>query len=99
MVKNSMVKEKTLLLREIKILSLLKNKQGCFEIGLSSKGFTQIKAYGSDDNNTFFLMDLLGENLESLRSKYDNFTIPTLINTAIQMIDRIESKISFSFYD
>ncbi|CAD8208576.1 unnamed protein product [Paramecium pentaurelia] len=57
LVKNSMKKEKKLLLREIQILQQLKGK----------KGFTQLFASGSDLHNTYFVMNLMGENLEQIR--------------------------------
>ncbi|CAD8193927.1 unnamed protein product [Paramecium octaurelia] len=63
LVKNSMRKEKKLLQREIQILQILKSK----------KGFTQLFASGSDQQNTYFVMNLMGENLEQRRQKQGNF--------------------------
>ncbi|CAD8194947.1 unnamed protein product [Paramecium pentaurelia] len=76
LVKNSMKKEKTLLQREVKILHLLKGK----------KGFTQIITSGQDHKNTYFIMNLLGDNLEQVRTKYGNFNTTTILNTGQQMI-------------
>ncbi|CAD8124206.1 unnamed protein product [Paramecium sonneborni] len=76
LVKNSMNKEKTLLQREIKILHLLKGK----------KGFTQLIASGQDNKNTYFIMNLLGDNLEQVRIKCGKFNSTTILNTGQQMI-------------
>ncbi|CAD8190127.1 unnamed protein product [Paramecium pentaurelia] len=76
LVKNSMKKEKTLLQREIKILHLLKGK----------KGFSQLITSGQDHKNTYFIMNLLGDNLEQVRIKYGKFDTTTILNTGQQMI-------------
>ncbi|CAD8118344.1 unnamed protein product [Paramecium sonneborni] len=76
LVKNSMKKEKTLLQREIKILYLLKGK----------KGFPQLITSGQDHKNTYFIMNLLGDNLEQVRIKCGKFDTTTILNTGQQMI-------------
>ncbi|CAD8191585.1 unnamed protein product [Paramecium octaurelia] len=76
LVKNSMKKEKTLLQREIKILHLLKGK----------KGFTQLITSGQDHKNTYFIMNLLGDNLEQVRIKCGKLDTTTILNMGQQMI-------------
>ncbi|CAD8201251.1 unnamed protein product [Paramecium pentaurelia] len=80
LVKNTMKKERTLLQREIKILQLLKGK----------KGFTQLITSGQDHRNTYFIMNLLGENLEQVRIKCGNFDTTTILNTGQQMIQLLK---------
>ncbi|CAD8119920.1 unnamed protein product [Paramecium sonneborni] len=80
LVKNTMKKERTLLQREIKILQLLKGK----------KGFTQLIASGQDHRNTYFIMNLLGENLEQVRTKYGNFDNTSILNIGQQMIQLLK---------
>ncbi|CAK62606.1 unnamed protein product (macronuclear) [Paramecium tetraurelia] len=83
LVKNSMKKEKTLLQRLIKILHLLQGKKGNKQ---SKIGFTQIITSGQDHKNTYFRMNLLGDNLEQVRTKFGNFNTATILNTGQQMI-------------
>lgn len=80
LVKSGMKKEKSLLLREIKILAGLKGIEG----------LTQIKAYGQDAQYTFFMMDLYGINLESLRVRMSVLNPSLLVEYSIQIIDRIQ---------
>ncbi|CAD8209102.1 unnamed protein product [Paramecium octaurelia] len=80
LVKNTMKKERTLLQREIKILQILKGK----------KGFTQLITSGQDHRNTYFIMNLLGDNLEQVRMKCGNFDSTTILNTGQQMIQLLK---------
>ncbi|CAD8105471.1 unnamed protein product [Paramecium primaurelia] len=80
LVKNTMKKERTLLQREIKILQMLKGK----------KGFTQLITSGQDLRNTYFIMNLLGQNLEQIKMKCVNFDTASILNTGQQMIQLLK---------
>ncbi|CAD8182715.1 unnamed protein product [Paramecium octaurelia] len=80
LVKNTMKKERTLLQREIKILQILKGK----------KGFTQLITSGQDLRNTYFIMNLLGQNLEQIRIKCGNFDTTSILNTGQQMMQLLK---------
>ncbi|CAD8208958.1 unnamed protein product [Paramecium octaurelia] len=49
-------------------------------------GFTQLITSGQDHMNTYFIMDLLGDNLEQVRTKFGNFNTAAILETGQQMI-------------
>lgn len=53
---------------------------------LLTEGFTQLITSGQDYKNTYFIMNLLGENLEQVKMKCGNFDTTTILNTGQQMI-------------
>ncbi|KAM3135211.1 hypothetical protein pb186bvf_012676 [Paramecium bursaria] len=74
--------EECMLEREIKILIQLKKKQG----------FPQIKFYGQESNYVYYIMNLLGPNLEKTAKKCGGtFSIGTVLKVAIQILHRIEA--------
>jgi len=54
------------------------------------KGFTEVKWFGSDADNTYLIMGLLGDSLTTLKTKYGNCS--AIVNKiGVQMIHRIET--------
>ncbi|CAD8085280.1 unnamed protein product [Paramecium primaurelia] len=74
--KNSM----SLLIREIKILLVLK--------GIT--GFPQILHYGRDENYNFFMITYLGQNLEYLIRKTKKFSQINCLRIGLQLLERVE---------
>ncbi|CAD8181495.1 unnamed protein product [Paramecium octaurelia] len=70
----------SLLVREIKILLVLKG----------IPGFPQILHYGRDENYNFFMITYLGQNLEFLIRKTKRFSQINCLRIGLQLLERLE---------
>lgn len=71
----------TLLKREMQIYLCLGNL----------KGFTEVKWFGSDNENTYLIMGLLGDSLTNLKIKYGNCCLAIVKKFGIQMIHHVKT--------
>ena len=71
--------------------SQLKNEYNMLKYLQGIEGIPQVYLYKNIKNLNFLLMELLGSNLKFLLKKCNNhFSIKTIINLGIQMLERIE---------
>jgi serine/threonine protein kinase len=71
--------------------SQLKNEYNMLKYFQGIEGIPQVYLYKNIKNLNFLLMELLGSNLKFLLKKCNNhFSIKTIINLGIQMLERIE---------
>ncbi|CAK67907.1 unnamed protein product (macronuclear) [Paramecium tetraurelia] len=81
-VEQELEEEESMLEREIKIMMELKKKPG----------FPQILYYGQENHYVYYIMNVLGPNLEITSKKCGgSFTLVTMLRLAIQMLSRIET--------
>ncbi|CAD8202774.1 unnamed protein product [Paramecium pentaurelia] len=81
-VEQELEEEESMLEREIKIMMELKKKPG----------FPQILYYGQENHFVYYIMNMLGPNLEITSKKCGgSFSIVTMLRLAIQMLSRIET--------
>ncbi|CAD8194081.1 unnamed protein product [Paramecium octaurelia] len=81
-VEQELEEEESMLEREIKIMMELKKKPG----------FPQILYYGQENHYVYYIMNILGPNLENTSKKCGgSFSLVTMLRLAIQMLSRIET--------
>ncbi|CAD8114736.1 unnamed protein product [Paramecium primaurelia] len=81
-VEQELEEEESMLEREIKIMMELKKKPG----------FPQILYYGQENHFVYYIMNVLGPNLEITSKKCGgSFSLVTMLRLAIQMLSRIET--------
>lgn len=68
----------------------LKNEAKIYQYLGRLDGFPQLKWFGTDENNTYLVIDLLGISLAEMINHYERFSIKTALILGIQMIKRIQ---------
>ena len=76
--------------KEEEDLTLLKREAQIYLCLENSKGFSQLKWFGSDDNNTYLIMNLLGDSLQQFKTKHEKCSFIMVKEVGIQMIQRIQ---------
>jgi len=76
--------------KEEENLSLLKREAQIYLCLENIKGFSQLKWFGADDNNTYLIMNLLGDSLQQFKIKHEKCSSIMVKEVGIQMIQRIQ---------
>lgn len=71
-------------------LSLLKREAQIYLCLENTKGFSQLKWFGSDDHNSYLIMNLLGDSLQQFKIKHEKCSSIMVKEVGIQMIHRIQ---------
>ena len=69
---------------------LLKNEAKICRHLTPSKGISQVRYYGVDQENSYVVFDLLGVSLDTYMERLKKFSLKTTCNLGMQMIQRIE---------
>lgn len=68
------------------VTKLLKNESIIYQYLQNSKGIPQVKWFGKDKDNYYMVINLLGQSLENLKSKINNFSLRLTLQIGIQVI-------------
>jgi serine/threonine protein kinase len=66
--------------------NLLKNEAQIYNYLKDTDNISSLKWYGSDNNNNYLVIDLLGYSLEKLKLKLKNFSLKLILKIGIQII-------------
>ena len=69
---------------------ILKNEAKIYQFLGNEVGFPQIKWFSVDSNNSYLVLDLLGESLSDYKKRTNNISYNSIIEIAFQMINIIE---------
>lgn len=69
---------------------LLKNEAKICRHLTPSKGISQVRYYGVDQENSYVVFDLLGVSLDTYMERLKKFSLKTTCNLGMQMIQRIQ---------
>ena len=69
----------------------LKNEAKIYQYLGKLDGFPQLKWFGTTEDNTYLVMDLMGKSLSETISYYKAFSLKTVLLLGIQIINRIQS--------
>jgi len=70
---------------------LLKNESKIYNYLSGNKGIPTVKWFGKDDENYYMVINLLGESLESLKSRYKKFSLKLTLQIGISIINLIKT--------
>jgi serine/threonine protein kinase len=73
------------------LVKTLKNEAKVYQYLGKLDGFPQLKFFGTTEDNTYLVMDLLGSSLSEFISYYKAFSLKTVLLLGIQIIQRIQS--------
>jgi serine/threonine protein kinase len=68
----------------------LKNEAKIYQYLGKQLGFPQLKWFGSEENNTYLVIDLLGVSLSEMIHRYKRFSLKTSLILGIQIITRLK---------
>ena len=68
----------------------LKNEAKIYQYFGRLDGFPQLKWFGTNENNTYLVMDLLGVSLSEMIQYYKAFSLKTVLLLGVQIIKRIQ---------
>lgn len=71
-------------------LKTLKNEAKIYQHLGKQTGFAQLKWFGSDENYSYLVIDLLGGSLSNMIKRYNRFCLKTVLVLGIQIITRIK---------
>lgn len=69
----------------------LKNEAKIYQYLGKLDGFPQLKWFGTTEDNTYLVMDLMGKSLSETINYYKAFSLKTVLLLGIQIISRIQS--------
>ena len=69
----------------------LKNEAKIYQYLGKVDGFPQLKWFGTTEDNTYLVIDLMGKSLSETISYYKAFSLKTVLLLGIQIINRIQS--------
>jgi serine/threonine protein kinase len=72
------------------ILKTLKNEAKVYQYLGKLDGFPQLKWFGTSGENTYLVIDLLGNSLSEMINYYKSFSLKTVLMLGIQIIKRIQ---------
>lgn len=77
------------------IMKSLKNEAKIYQYLGKQDGFPQLKWFGSNDTNTYLVIDLLGVSLSEMLKKYKAFSLKSVLLLGIQIIKRVQTLHNF----
>jgi serine/threonine protein kinase len=72
------------------ILKTLKNEAKIYQSLGKQNGFSQLKWFGSEENYTYLVIDLLGTSLSRMIETFKRFSLKTVLILGIQIITRVK---------
>jgi serine/threonine protein kinase len=66
---------------------LLKNETTIYQYLSNKPGIPEIKWYGKDNQNYYMVLNLLGESLEALKERKGTFSLKTILQIGINVLD------------
>jgi serine/threonine protein kinase len=72
------------------VLKTLKNEAKVYQYLGKLDGFPQLKWFGTSGENTYLVIDLLGNSLSEMINYYKSFSLKTTLMLGIQIIKRIQ---------
>lgn len=70
---------------------LLKNESKIYNYLSGNKGIPTVKWFGKDNENYYMVINLLGESLESLKSRYKKFSLKLTLQIGIAIINLLKT--------
>jgi casein kinase I family protein HRR25 len=70
---------------------MLKNESIIYQYLKDVEGIPQVKWFGKDDINYYMVISLLGESLQSLKTKYGVFSLKLTLQIGIQVLQLIQT--------
>ena len=66
---------------------LLKNETTIYQYLSNKQGIPEVKWYGKDNQNYYMVLNLLGESLEAIKEKKGCFSLKTILQIGINVLD------------
>jgi len=66
---------------------LLKNESIIYQFLINNEGLPNVKWFGKDNINYYMVINLLGESLQSLKERKENFSLKLVLQIGIQIIN------------
>jgi casein kinase I family protein HRR25 len=70
---------------------LLKNEATIYQYLSNKQGIPEVKWYGKDSRNYYMVLNLLGESLETIKERKGSFSLKTIIQIGINILDLLKS--------